>query len=77
MIGDDEKDDLVIMMSMLAMVMSIMKISRSLPLPPVVNKILYLQREHLEATAATAAVWERVKKTRRGLEQQDGVVFSG
>ena len=48
---------------------------------PVVNKILYLQREHLEATAAAssspAAVWERVKKTRRGLEQQDGVVFSG
>ena len=81
MIGDDEKDDLVIMMSMLAMAMSIMKISRSLPLPPVVNKILYLQREHLEATAAAAsspaAVWERVKKTRRGLEQQDGVVFSG
>ena len=33
MIGDDEKDDLVIMMSMLAMVMSIMKISRSVPLP--------------------------------------------
>ena len=31
---------------------------------PVVNKILYLQREHLEATAAAtsfpAAVWERV-----------------
>ena len=78
MIGDDEEDDLVIMM---AMVMSIMKIARSVPLPSVVNKILYLQREHLEATAAAAsfpaAVWERVKKTRRGLELQDGVIFSG
>ena len=34
MIGDDEEDDLVIMMSMMAMVISIKKISRSVPLPP-------------------------------------------
>ena len=37
MIGDDEEDDLVIMMAMsltmMAMVMSIMKIARSVPLP--------------------------------------------
>ena len=33
MIGDDEEDDLVIMMAMVAMVMLIMKISRSLLLP--------------------------------------------
>ena len=59
MIGDDEEDDLVIIMAMsltkMAMVMSIMKIARSVPLPSVVNKILYLQREHLEATAAATS----------------------
>ena len=41
-------------LTMMAMVMSIMKIARSLLLAHVVNKILYLQREHLEATAAAA-----------------------
>ena len=55
MIGDDEGDDLVIMMAMMAMVMSYYEDLPICSAAPVVNKILYLQREHLEATAAAAS----------------------
>ena len=60
MIGDDDEDDLVIMMAMSLTMIAINGDVDNEDRPissagPVVNKILYLQREHLEATAAATS----------------------